>query len=230
LADLIECLLAGDKRDLTRLDLSDATPNLLDLCALDLWRNAVRQCLDKTISKFGAFRWGKLLDLGKDVGNGLGHGNSLFGTFIVASALSTTQYSDGGHEAGRLELKRDAAVRCAWLGRDCVNVKLNLIMLNPRLDCETCGLKKREHKLGCATLPKLAHLPSVCQAPKQRLCVLRRNCWPQDRMRLTKKVNCGSLSRYHAQTLRVISHQERQQICHVVFVGSVHVVERPSQS
>jgi hypothetical protein len=82
---LLQRLLAGNKCHLTGLNLSNAAPNLLDLRSLDLGRNVVGERLDEAISEFGALRRGKLLYLGKYLGNGLRHGKSIFAAFARAS-------------------------------------------------------------------------------------------------------------------------------------------------
>ena len=49
---------------------------------------------------------------------------------------------------------------------DRLKFKLNITLLNFRLDSKSGWLTKREQKRCRATFPKLTHPPCACQAPK----------------------------------------------------------------
>jgi len=82
---VLQRLLAWDERHLPGLNLIKAPPNLLELGSLDLGRNVVGELLDEAISEVGALRRGKLLNLGKYLGNGLRHGKNIFAAMLTAS-------------------------------------------------------------------------------------------------------------------------------------------------
>ena len=56
-----ECLLAGNERDFTRLDLGDAAADLRNLGLRDVFGNVVGKAFDNALSEFGAFWNRKLL-------------------------------------------------------------------------------------------------------------------------------------------------------------------------
>ena len=65
-----ECLLAGNERDFTRLDLGDAAADLRNLGLRDVFGNVVGKAFDNALSEFGAFWNRKLLRFFEDMGYG----------------------------------------------------------------------------------------------------------------------------------------------------------------